>query len=172
MSTTNQHQIMAKLRRNEAIYLSKDQLAVLENYFAHDPYPHMSLKEFIASEIKSSTDRVSTWFQNNRAKVRRDAKSNYYYTSSGERREWKKSKKCPQTVSPFQHDTQQLSSNSQTAFNDSAYSSLNDSDTSRSSYSKTAELCPATNADKSFSHATDLPIQLKPCKPLFRPYLL
>ena len=160
-----------KTRKNESF--TKDQLAVLENYFAHDPYPEMSLKEFIATELNTSSDRVSSWFQNNRAKVRREAKSSYYYTSSGERREWKKSRKCPQTVSPFHHDIQQSSSNSQPAFNDSAYSSLNDSDTSRSSYSKMSEHCQHTNAGRLNFPASEFSIQSKPlCKPLFRPYLL
>ena len=160
-----------KTRKNESF--TKDQIAVLENYFTHDPYPDMSLKEFIATELNTSSDRVSSWFQNNRAKVRREAKSSYYYTSSGERREWKKSRKCPQTVSPFQYDIQQSSSNSQSAFNDSAYSSLNDSDTSRSSFCKISELSQHTNASRLNFPVSDLPIQPKPlCKPLFRPYLL
>lgn len=54
---------------------TKKQLNALERVFECAPYPDAPARNFLASDLKITEERIQVWFQNRRAKARKDAPS-------------------------------------------------------------------------------------------------
>lgn len=74
-------------RKRHRTTFSQQQLSILEEAFKQTTYPSASLREAIALETNLDTSRVQVWFQNRRAKHKRQVSRvirTFTYTTSGD----------------------------------------------------------------------------------------
>jgi hypothetical protein len=72
--TTSDRRIDRKKKRKRTVICPKE-LEKLENLFQVEPWPSRSSKETLAFDIGKSENFISVWFQNRRARMRRETKS-------------------------------------------------------------------------------------------------
>lgn len=64
--------ILRVSKKRERICIKPSQLKLLEEFFQKNPNPDRDYREKISTETGMSTRRVQVWFQNKRARVRKD----------------------------------------------------------------------------------------------------